>query len=421
MEKKMAADNSFNSLDAMIDAYAAVSAYVEHVPELEQQITDAYITASKSEPEFDSYNSLLGRGVSHKENWSRQVAWASQHLLGSRAYCVGNYVLIKRGGKYHSPLIKQLELLGWKSNLGSISKGFYQEFQESGAVKRVDALVVDKGQSTIYIVAGYQFEAASIKGKQVDDLPLFRENPDIEREFHIAARRSLTRCVLLTHDLLRAAFPQCRIVPVIAAIDEIYSGLNQVVIDISPIAVRESRKEAKEHSSHSLISLGACPILNPCKLRNNRFPDRIRFLPDWPVSDKLNLLPIDRATRCLMLLSLLWRRQKNVVDKLVTMRAVLLGKEIEKVYGVSYPEDLRRHDLEDCLERTGLIERPAFEGNAFALTPRGVARVLMSRRILTGQTDLETDEDLCTHVLHHIHNHAEIWAAYRRGNSSIAQ
>jgi len=285
----------------------------------------------------------------------------------------------------------------------------YKEYQESGAVKRVDAIVVDQKKSTVYIVVGYQFEAASVKGKQVDDLPLFHESSGFEGKLHIAARRSLTRCVLQTHDLLKSAFPRYTVVPVILAMDEIYSGLNQVVIDVSSVAMRESHKDVRQLSSHSLISLGACAILNPCKLKDNRFPDRVRFLPDWLARDKLNLLPIDRATRCLMLLSLLWQRQRKAPDKLVTMRAITLGKEIENVYGVSYPEDLRRHDLEDCLERTGLIERPAFEGNAFALTPRGVARVLMSRRMLSGQSELETDDDLRTHVLHHIHNGLSSW------------
>jgi len=415
----MLTDNSFNSLDAMIDAYAAVSAYVEHVPELEQQITDAYIAATQSEPEFDSYNSLIGRGGAYKEYWSRQVAWVSQHILGNRSYCVGNYVLIKKGDKYQSPLIKQLELLGWESDSSTITKNFYEEYQSSGAAKRIDAMVVDRRNSTVYIIAGYQFEAAAVKGKRIDDLPLFQENPEVKGEFHLAARRSLTRSVLLTHDLLKRAFPKCNVVPVIAAVDEIYSGLNQVFVDISSLAIRESREETKSLKSRTLVSLGACTVLNPCKTQGNRYPDRVRFLPKWPVADKLNLLPVDRATRCLMLLSILWKRQKTAPEKLATMRATSLGKEIQSVYGVSYPDDLRRHDLEDCLERTGLIERPAFEGNAFALTPRGVARVLLSRRMLTGQTDLETDEDLRTHVLHHIYSHAELWATYRRGNSSI--
>lgn len=405
----------------MIDAYAAVSAYVEHVPELEQRITEAYLEACGSQPEFDSFKSLLGRGYPATESWIRQIAWASQHLLGARSLCVGNQIIVKRGRGYESPLIDQLGLLGWEAGDSRVSDVLAEEFERSGATRRLDAMVVNQRQSIVYLVKGYQFQSAIDKGRSIDDLPLFSGDPSTEGGLRLAVPRGVIRSVAYAHDIVKAAYADIEVVPVILAMDDIYGGLRQALVDVSPLIMRSQVDEAKKSSARRAISLGGCPVIDQPFMASFRLPDRVRFLPKWPVSDQLNLLPVDRACRCLMLLSILWKRQRLTPDKLVSMRAVALGRDVGKTYKVAYPDDLRRHDLEDCLERSGLIERPAFEGNSFALTPRGVARVLLSRRLLVGQSDLESSDDLRRHVLHHIHAHAELWAKYRRGSSSVIQ
>ncbi|PKL34052.1 MAG: hypothetical protein CVV40_00120 [Planctomycetes bacterium HGW-Planctomycetes-2] len=121
-----------------------------------------------------------------------------------------------------------------------------------------------------------------------------------------------------------------------------------------------------------------------------------------------------------MVMNCLWAKQRLNPNKLVILGGSAINEMVEQEYSLHYPKEMRRHDLEDCLERNGYVERPAYEGAQFALTPRGVARVLFFKRMFAGMSDVEIDEDLDHHILSHIYRQADIWAQYRDGKAVCA-
>jgi len=396
-------------LDSMIDAYASVTAYVNQIPELEMKIARAYSAVVNERAEFDSFNALLGRSYPQREQWIRHVAWIAQHSFALRAHCVGNKILLAKDHERFSPIVDQLEMLGFESyrNTFSDQDKFLPDGVDSST--RIDSVLVDVAKNRVLLIKGFELDAASRRGSS---MPLF--DSVIGNEGALPIRAPGVASLAMASNIVRTAFRDIRVVPVAMLLDGVHEGWRfrafslEKSIDLINLDASFDLAASEEIASSSQMQRAGIDL------------DELRYLPSIPASNVLNTLPVDRATRCLMMLELLWNRQREVPQHLAVLRGSELGNLMESHFHIAYPNDLRRHDIEDCLERNGLIERPAYEGNAYALTPRGVARTLLMKRLFVGSFEHEDADDLKNHVLSHISKQSRLWAQYRAGQRVCA-
>lgn len=402
-------DNDIRYLDSMIDAYAAVTAYVDRVPELESKIAIAYQQVCASRPEFDSFSSILTGGTPHRERWVRHVAWTAQHAFRARAYCVGNKVLLKKDGQVESPLVHQLRILGYQTVGPTSWSPTREQTNELDGGGLLDAMVVDAIGSQVFIIKGLAHSRATRATREVGrhQRDLFDVGEPFDRNLFVASKK--LQPLHAAYSVLRRVLPHVKVVPVIAVLDEPYAGWAFRAFDVSSAMRDPERKSPRCLADYPVIKSSDALRLE------GRDQDSLRYLPNWAVSDPFQLLPVDRATRCLTALNIVWNKQREYPDRLAVVRSVDIQEVVRSKHLIEYTVDLRRHDLEDCLERGGLMERPAFEGNAVALTSKGLARLLLLKRLLLGRTEVEDDEDLRTHILGHVHRQAVLWASYRSG------
>lgn len=416
----MLRESQLQYFDKLVDAYAAVCAFIERVEELETRISQAYIEVSHTQPDFDDLSAILGHAVPAREQVIRKVAWTAQHALSGRAKCVGYKVVQQAGSKYMSPLIRQLEVEGLKSRLAPL-ENFSRAANKRAPNKRLDALVFDPKSNAVYPIKGCSLSQVRQKSlvvhRKSPHVSLFDPKPRIVTGVEVSTASAAT--LVYATMVLKSAFPAIEVKPIYFVVDDPGAGWHYQAYSLDGLVLQRlpEKFDPLNKLGEDFLSLDTFPVVAnslDC-VREFGDIDSLSRLPQFPMSDALFRLPVDRAARCYMLLNELWKNQRKAPNRIRPMSASALAKQVTRGYGIYYPNDLRRHDLEDCLLRGGLIDRPAFEGNSFALTPRGIARLLLMKRWLAAPSDLEDDEDLRAHILSHVQRQAENWAAYWSG------
>lgn len=409
----MKRESEIEHFDHLVDAFAALVCYQDRIPQLEAKIHSQFVHLMQTRPHFDDIASLLGRRLSNSEVTLRRTAWVAQHALKSRAYCVGNLLVSSRQTRatrtFTSPLLEQLQLLGFAAQ--HVELGETKRTSDRGlALHRIDCLLVDVANSTVY----------PVMGRTMSELASFGYSPTLQtsdslfapkdREvYRIAAPAKAARTLSLATDLLRHAFPMVNVRPVFAVLADAESGWGYQLHDLSD-------KITNDRLTDKAVELDSTRVIASSQqyCREGNDLDDLEYLPRWPNSNYLDLLPVDRCARSLMVLSILWGAQKQA-RKLVSMSISELASQVEKRFLITYTRDLRRHDIEDCLERGGYVERPRFEASRFSLTARGVARILMFRRLSSPTTIADSDHGVHVNFLELIQRQAERWSHYRSG------
>jgi len=399
----------YNYLDKLVCAYAEITAYIGNVPELETKISSAYTQACGQSVEFDSFNGLLGTSYPASQQWIRHVSWIAQHVFAERALCVGNKIEQQRKGRFSSPLVGQLERLGFEPFETMWNTTRVESFGPSKPMNCIDAIFCNRAKNTVYLVKGVTLQNAAKRQSPAGLFPMPLFESVFARSFAMTCKGRVMATLRVAHDIVKCSFPVMRVIPVVLVADQVNQGWMFVAFDCTP-AMRST-----EYSNRVELSQYAELAHHEQIISAGMDLDQIRYMPSRITRDHLLHLPADRASRCLMILELLWHRQAAAGDKLATTSAADLGRKIKSCFELEYPPDLRRHDLEDCLERGGFIERPAYEGNRYALTPTGMVRSLLMKRMFVGRSELEDDEDLRQHILSHIYRLSNLWAQYRSG------
>jgi len=402
-------DNEFQQMDAMIDVYAAISANVQRLSELEDNIATAYRQVCNSRAEFDSFNSILGRGYPKQQQWTRHVAWIAQHALGHRAHCVGQKILQQRDGHFFSPMVEQLGLMGFGKGNGHFLDDDSLFRAGTRPSQQIDAMVVDRDQGVVFLTKGLVYESAT-RGK-TRSVPLddSLQAPVAAMPSNLFVQPRKLNSLSLAYNTVRSAFPRLRVIPVILLVDEIGIGWQFQAFDLTNAMAMRCWPQCLCLGSFELVGSSERLKAQGADL------DDFRYLPSWANENPLHSLPVDRATRCLMVLMVLWLKQREMPDRLAAVSDARIADEVREAYSIFYPPELRRSDVVDCLERGGLIDRPAFDASMLALTPRGLARILLVQRLFSGISKIEDENDIRSHVLSHVQRQAELWADYRRG------
>jgi hypothetical protein len=393
-------DITWDYFDRLIEGYAAASAYVGSLPELEVKIGRACSSLMTSMPGAADLTELL---TGNNDEVSRKIAWASQHVFGRRAWCVGQKVLLRRNDetRVSSPLITQLQLLGHTPVAGAVEVD--QEVlpgQSNPASEKIAALVASAVDSEILVINGCSYTQARRWSPSlwvnVDKQSLFAQ--DARFMSNLRVRRGRLATLLVARDILKAAFPHLRVRAIFMVINDPECSWH--------FQCHELEKATWDSVREPFVTLDQFPIAATFKQFKEAFAtdgDTFAGMPVWAGENWLAATPVDRPTRSVMLLNELWTRQVNKPERLVTARGAELADAVQEHYGTAYGKDLWRHDLEDCLERGRFIRRTT-EGT-FAMLPKGVARLICLKQKFN-----PTAPHVPAMVIHHIARQAKLWA-----------
>lgn len=433
---------TWDHLDRLYEAYAAASVFIGEVREIETRISRATADLLRYPATFTDLTAMLATRAPTREMITRRLAWAAQHILGKRAWCVGSKILVKlpiSEEAYGSPLLDQLRMLGFVSagerevqartaqsvqgseggsdtqvaTAAAPSHTLACELPEGAAggaasfdlppLDKVDALCCNSSSDEVWVVKGCSYTQAQRLS------PGLWVNSDRDSLFEVDDRfmtrllvsGSHMRTLLASRDLLQAAYPQLKVRAAFIIINDPGCSWHFQAHDLTS-ARPEVSKTAK-------VKLDTFPVLATHRSFPGHFSKdglELAALPDFAGDEPLTALPADRPTRALMLLLDLWNRQLNRPKRLATARGEDLAESVARTAAVALGRDQWRHDLEDCLERNAFVRRIPDRPGRFAITPKGVGRALVLRSKLGAGPTL-TPSILLNHIAHQ----ARLWAA----------
>lgn len=410
-------ESELEHFDHLIDAFAALSCYRDRIPQLEASINRQFIQLVASRPHFDDVATLLGRRLNQAEAIERRSAWICQHAFDCRAYCVGNQIVTKRksrvdGHNFTSPLIDQIAALGAAPTPIDLNL-WRSQMDKTGCFRTLDCLLIDLKKQRLYPVIARMLSDVrpGIRMRRINSEESLFGKAESEIEGAVVSGRALTT-LGISSGILRQAFPTFDVVSVLAVLDDPDAGWGFYLADVSVAA-------SVERSAPMKIDGMPCLMSSQRHVQGGRDLDDLEFLPRWPSTNYLDNLPVDRAARCLMVLSVIWQLQKQHKSRLVALQFSEIAKRVEQRFLINYSRDLHRHDIEDCLERGGYLERPRFDSSRFAMTARGVAKIVMFRRLTSPLSLTEVDNGVPVNILKLVANQAKRWSQYRMGIEAV--
>lgn len=413
----MVSESQLEHLEHLIDAYAAIKVYFGREEELESKIEYSFTEMASRDADFHSIVSILGRGLDHTRLLPSRVAWVLQHALGCRAYCVKNHIVQRRDSQrrrsYESPMLDQSKISNLMPNTIDL-ESIYNRRESMKCRKTLDALLVNSDNATIYPVMAIPL--SSIQARQVgssrkaSEPRLFAPQDRELLETSIDGRAAAG--LLLARDLLSEALPNLHICPLAVIMDDTDGSWGFQAHELKGDADTLSNERNIELDDFGIV----CSSLE--WRRNGKDMDLFATVPEWGSKDRLYNLPIDRATRCHMTLRMMWDAQIRSPDTLIGKSWNDLGEAAQEHFNFIYTTDLRRHDCEDCLERSGYLQRLTHSRSMFAITPRGVARIMLAQRLLAPVTPADIDNGVAMGIITMLYRQAQCWSRYRDGIAS---
>lgn len=389
-----------------VRAYGELAGYVDRIDDLQHQVLAAFREASTSTATFESVGSILGRHYQKHEQVARKAAWIAQHKLQTRAFAVGNHFVQRQNDVQFSPVVQQLEQLGYQSR-GVNFDSFSRLLTDRSWVKRIDALMVRPDAGELVLVKACSFEQLQ---RQLDEhSSVMTPNlwvPVPQREFCELVPSKFLVSLTYAEWILRSAFPEFDVRSILLVVDPGPVNWRHKGFDVTGTALRHIQAEHHPLSGFDVVWEG--------EEHDVAYQDIAKI----PAADPLNALPVDRAARARMVLEWMWREQA-VSDGLAPMTVQEISKSVKKAHLIHYTPDLRRHDLEDCLVTGGYIERPRYEKKCYVLTPLGVFEALVSRQQLAPASGFEHGRDVLAKALGSIRNQARLLARYAEGEQVI--
>ncbi|MBL8876348.1 MAG: hypothetical protein JNM86_11190 [Phycisphaerae bacterium] len=406
MNKSHLNEASLESVLEAVRAYAAIAGHIDTLVDLEQRISQSWARATEQPFSFDDHSMILGR-AKRTDITTRWSAWIAQRIFNCRATCVGNHLVQVRGAKPESPVLQQLEHYGLETrpvDLDDVIK-----FGTKSPVpphKCIDGLLISAGAGELVVVRSAKLQ----RQRSTESPTLFNPSP---RPVASSAISSRTIASLIQSEfLLRSALPSAKIRCVVALVDSDVESREFYLYETTGAFYRQIQGPN--------FNLGSLPLLASSRdiLAKGEDLEEIANPPSWVVREPLMRLPVDRATRAMMILDVLWQLQASSPG-LVAMGVSEIAQEVQKRFLIEYTSDHQRHDLEDCLVNGKFIEQPTYEKKCFALTPAGVFQALVGRRMLQIVRRPKGEDDADPFILAPIRRQARLWARYYRGEQVI--
>lgn len=422
----MHGDVTWDHLDRLIEAYAASCLYVD-TRDLETRLSRAVADLQRYPATFDDLTSLLATRSPSREMISRRIAWSAQHVFGRRALNVGARLLTKLPkDQYASPLLDQLRALGVDGSMAPAAPSPVPGATDGGApscgapssdsqpfefpslsFSTLDAMLAAPASDEIWVVKGCSYTQAARVSPDLwinaDRTSLFGNSDRFLTQLY--APGAHVRTLLAARDLLQVSHPAFRVRAAYLVANDPGCSWHFQCHDLTgakPAVAKQAKLLLDAYPTHATYrdfpahfareALGFAPL-----------PD---FASATRGSDPLSALPADRPARALLLLQDLWGRQLNRPKRLASAKADDLAESVVRHTGLFMPKDQYRHDLEDCLERGHLVRRLPDHPGRFAITPKGIGRLLLLKQKLAGASDITTAQ-----LLSHLTHQARLWAA----------
>jgi len=403
---------NWDHIDDIVDVYANAYVYGARQRDLERQITSACSSLTKSRPTMHDFGFFLDTGLSGRGVVQRRLAWASQHIFNMRAWAVAPSLYEKRNRDFFCPMIEQLRVLGvpvqhfnirsYRSKLHDKAKRWTQG--------GIDVFLADPVEGKIVLVKGFSWSQA----KQVcSDIRPARSGLDLfdqqDRPFvRVFAKSEALRSLIAARELLSKAVPDFSIECQYVLIDDADCSWNFQAHDVTSVSYRKLRAD-KIFDLDTVPCSSSTTTMLQCIGDDS---DRFAKLPEWHSRDYLSLVPVDRPARAMMQLMEIFNNQEVVPSKLMSMPASVVADAVEKRWSIFYPANRQRHDMDGCLRAGGFVRRPRQKINEYAITPKGIARMLILKQMYIPSPDFGPQA-----LISGIQNQAQLWfSAYGRSS-----
>jgi hypothetical protein len=274
---------------------------------------------------------------------------------------------------------------------------------ELPSLDKVDALLLSSASEELWLVKGCSYSQARRMSPELwvnsDRASLFGMDDRFMSRLSVSGTQ--VRTLLAGRDLIQAAHPRLRVRACFLVLNDPGCSWHFQAHDLTAARPRVWREVR--------VLLDRFPVVSTHRQFAEQFAESgqgLGGLPDWASLDPMTSLPTDRPARSLLLLQELWGRQLNRPKRLSTARGDELAESVGRTTAVSLGRDQWRHDLEDCLERGGFVRRLPDRPGRFAITPKGIARLLLLRQKLEMKHDIPTPQ-----LLSHVTHQARLWAS----------
>ena len=412
MKRRATNEAQIENTRRFVRAYGELAGYVDRIDDLQHRLVATYKAAVESAPTYGTIGSILERSSSRSESISRKAAWIASHQLNSRTFGVGNFVVQSQGGRSFSPLIKQVDRLGHEPRPVNY-KSFLDKLEERPWERRFDGILVDPGDERITVVKGCSLAAApAIKRRKGT---YSGPNLWVPRGTPPARRVSPKKLAALTlaEFVLSSAFPDFQVDTILVVMNTDEGAWDFEGFRSTGTPLRHLDDVAGDLSCLPTVWHGDVSGVG------RTGTDYLDQVPLIPASNDFNRLPVDRATRCRMILEYMWSVQ-SASDDLTGVTVAQIADAISRRHLLWYTHDWRRHDLEDCLAMGGFIERPRYASKQYVLTPLGVFEALVARQQMRPAATFASEKDVTSYLLSAVHRQARLWARYSEGEQVLA-
>lgn len=377
----MTVDTEYRLLDTLVELYELASAHGDETTDLGDRITKLYRDLVRRPPCVDDFASILDTVFLNKIARIHKAAWIGQHLFGGRPCCV-NQKIVLQNGKLISPLIEQAALCGIPS-LNADLRALELQWKQVApwAQLTVDAILVRADKREVIVLKSCSFSQVRRLDSRVSVLhqadTLFEPESQVLR--NASVDRGLLGALLFARQVLVAGLPDIRVRLFVVVMADAEGSWNFQCNEVTEAGISDLGQRR--------VKLDRYPLHATIKDFKGTDGDSATFFDALPGPAKPHSLeqclddvvPVDRATRCLMMLREMFHRQhfSTAIDQLAIMSASELAGVVTDKHGIFYPSDQRRHDIEDCLWRGGFIGRPIRSSNSYAIKPKGIARMLV--------------------------------------------
>jgi hypothetical protein len=394
---------NWTNFDKLVESYAVLSAYTDKEKSIEFEIAAICENLVAKRASLEDFTEILGRKPQEKDEVVRKVSWAAQHILGCRAWSVGQKVLFQRRyeKRWESPLVDQVSRLGYRPSDIDLRQVYNQFPRKVVPQDRLYTLLVDAKEETVHLVKGVSFGQLRRAAKRLE-LAVSEPNlftADRKAFLNTTVDSSAVATLLFAREVVIKVFPQLRVRAHLMVLDDPCATWRFQIHDLSQSEVSQLRQGA--------VTVSSFPVALTHRDFDHIFDlndDAFATLPSWASADFLNACPVDRPTRCLMLLKEMVDRQERRNVTLARFRPLDLVLAVSETRKIAYPTDLWRHDFEDCLERSRFIERWS-DGSSFVLLPKGLARYLLISRKFNPMLTLSSGQ-----LLERVSAHAKLLA-----------
>lgn len=381
------ASNSWHTLDHLVDLECASRTYGQPMPSLINDIHSQRNIIIDSTKSIEDFNSLGDSELPGPDYTQQKVAWIMQRVIGARCYCVGSKIVRHRAGSCSSPVLDQLTEFDASvdsDDIEVLANRWSKSKRRNAGNNRLDAMAVDPASRTLYLVKCANTSQISYSGRTPANLFL----PDDQIITNVRVSPEPVNALLCASQMISAATKNWTVKLLFVVVGDEYSWsfqchdvtriIHQPLLD-RPVYLDDYPLFATTRSFSSEL------FENPDLFSMVGEPPKFTSL-----KEALNVCPVYRYTRAMMLLLELWEEQCSDPSRLVAVPASVLQDRVSNKYGFPYTIDARRHDLEDCLRAGQFVGRVPWKRNEYAIELRGVERVLVMKHKYNKMAPVET-------------------------------